>query len=231
MDQGAEVTRWLAEWRSGDRSALERLVPALYEHLRREARSQLARERPDHTLQPTALVHEAWFDLARESRHDWESRAHFLSIAALAMRRVLVDHAQRARALKRDRARADVALGELAADDASPASDPAGNVERWIELDAALERLARVDERKARVVELRFFAGLEQREIAHVLDVAERTVERDWRLARAWLHREIAPRERAGEISPRVRGGEMASPARDGRDADDGGARAAAGSP
>ncbi|MBK7874482.1 MAG: sigma-70 family RNA polymerase sigma factor [Planctomycetes bacterium] len=182
MDPRTDVTRLLADWRAGDRTAAERLLPAVYEQLRREAARQMARERADHTLQPTGLVHEAWLDLARESRHDWNDRAHFLAVAGLAMRRVLVDHAQRRAALKRGANARKVGLDALEA--AEPVPEPETD---WIALDAALERLAALDPRKARVVELRFFAGIEHAEIARVLEVSERTVERDWRLARAWL--------------------------------------------
>jgi RNA polymerase sigma factor (TIGR02999 family) len=182
MDPRVDVTRLLSEWRAGDRTALQRLLPAVYEHLHREAARQMERERAGHTLQPTALVHEAWFDLARESRHDWNDRAHFLAIAGLAMRRVLVDHAQRRAAAKRGAELRRVGVEAL---ESAPAPAPVET--DWVGLDAALERLARVDARKARIVELRFFAGLEQAEIAAVLAVSERTVERDWRIARAWL--------------------------------------------
>lgn len=193
MESENDVTRLLADWRSGDRSALERLMPIVYEHLRREAARQMAGERGDHTLQPTGLVHEAWIDLSREARHDWNDRAHFLAVAGIAMRRVLVDHAHRRAALKRGGALRRVDLDALATEGAAVDAET-----DWLALDTALERLGVLDARKARVVELRFFAGLEQAEIADVLSVSERTVERDWRLARAWLRNALAS-EAGGE--------------------------------
>lgn len=201
MDDGTDVTRWLAGWRAGDEGARERLFEALYAHLRRLARAQLARERVDHTLQPTALVHEAWIDLARE-RNEPNDRAHFLAIAATAMRRVLVDHAVKRGAVKRGGGAKRVELRDV--------GQPEAEREDWIEIDVALEKLAGFDARKARVVELRFFGGLEQKDVALVLGVSERTVEREWRLARAWLAKEIGERAakdettRSGPSSPRT---------------------------
>lgn len=176
----SEVTELLQRCQGGDESALEQLLPLVYDELRSRAAGQLHRERMDHTLQPTALVHEAWIKLVDQRNQDWNNRQHFLAIAAQAMRRVLVHHAEGAKALKRGGDRAKVTLLDQAGEAQSPSLDV-------LALDEALEKLAVHDERKAKLVELRFFAGLTAEETAEVLGVTTRTVERDWRMAKAWL--------------------------------------------
>lgn len=165
----------------------EQLLPLIYDDLRRLAGSQLRRERADHTLQPTDLVHEAYERLADQSRVDWRGRAHFLAVAAQVMRRLLVDHARQRGRRKRGGGAQRVTLGGIAA----PA-DADLDLEELIALDRALTRLAALDEREARVVELRYFGGLTTGEIASVLDVSERTVLGDWAFARAWLKQELS---------------------------------------
>jgi RNA polymerase sigma-70 factor (ECF subfamily) len=177
-----EVARLLAEHNEG-RDVLDKLLPLVYDELRRIARSRLRREREGHTLQPTALVHEAYIDLLGQRNVAWESRAHFLALAAIQMRRILVDHARAHNANRRGGGAMRVTLSGLAV-------EPDADVE-MIMLDDALERLAKLDERHAKVVELRHFAGLKINEIAKVLDIAPATVKRDWAAARAWLRREL----------------------------------------
>jgi len=179
-----EITSLLREWRAGDAGAGERLIQALYRELHEMARRRLARERPSHTLQTTALVHEAYLRLIGQRRVEWRDRGHFLALAATVMRRVLVDRARARRAGKRG-------AGETA--EVLTDAVPAG-VDRSVEIldvDRALQKLGAKFPRPARVVELRFFGGLEIEEIASVLDVTRRTVNRDWVFARAWLAREL----------------------------------------
>jgi len=187
MDAG-EVTQLLRDLESGDREAFDRLLPVLYEELRGVARRQMARERTGHTLSPTALVHEAYVRLTNLPQAGFVNRAHFLAVAARAMRQVLIDHARRRSAEKRggdwerttlrdEQLGVELDLGELLA------------------LDDALRRLEALDERLATVVEQRFFGGLREAEIGEALGVTERTVQRDWARARAWLHKELYPRE------------------------------------
>ena len=173
---------------------MDEFFPTVYDELRRIAHRQLGRERPDHTLGTTALVHEAYLKLARLERIAWHGRAHFLAVAAQAMRRVLVDYAVARRTLKRGGARPaaaldDVPSGDLIAADALAAA--ATRADELLALDDALRRLASLDERQARVVECRFFAGMSVEETAEALDVSPATVKRDWTLARAWLNREL----------------------------------------
>lgn len=179
-----EVTALLQDWSGGDRKALERLVPLIYGELRRLARSYLRSERPDHTLQPTALVHEAYLRLIDQKDVVWQSRAHFFGIAAQMMRRILVDHARKRHAAKRDAA----GLKIVAEADAASVSQNAPDL---LALDSALDALERLDPRQARIVELRFFGGLTVEETAEVASVSPATVKREWRTARAWLRREI----------------------------------------
>ena len=177
-----DVTRLLEAVRGGERNALDRLLPIVYEELRAVAGRQLGRERPDHTLHATALVHEAYVKLAGGGV-DAVDRAHFLAIAARAMRQVLVDHARRRMAAKRG--------GDWAVTTLSDGHNPVDfRPEEMLALDRALERL---EPRQRQVVEYRFFAGMEEAEIAAVLEVSERTVRRDWVKARAWLYRELYP--------------------------------------
>jgi RNA polymerase sigma factor (TIGR02999 family) len=176
------VTRLLHEWQAGDREALDRLMPLVYDELRRIAAALMRSERRNHTLQATALAHEAYARLAGSDASATD-RAHFLSLAARVMRRVLVAHARARRRLKRN-AGLNVTLDER--DAAIPAS-----AERVIEIDQALDRLESLDVRKLKVLEMRLFGGLTHTEIADVLDVSVPTVERDYRTARAWLRAEL----------------------------------------
>ena len=182
MSSPGEITGLLKNSRSGDRAALDRLLPLIYDELRGLAASQLRRERPDHTLQATALVHEVYLRLVEQHSVDWRNRAHFFALAAEMMRRILVNHAQQHHAQKRGGHDTKLALDE--------AISLAGE-ERpidWLLLDEALKRLTALDPRQGRIVELRFFGGLTVEEVAEVLGVSEITVKREWRLAKAWLH-------------------------------------------
>lgn len=178
------VTRLLQQWHNGDQEALDQVTPILYDELRLLARRYLRMERADHTLEPTALVHEAFLRLVDQRAVDWKSRAHFFGIAAQAMRRILVDHARRQTAAKRGGRQTRVTL-----EDAAAITDE-GTLD-LVSIDDALNRLAELDGRQAKVVELRFFAALDNREAAVVLGVSPATVKRDWRMAKAWLAREL----------------------------------------
>lgn len=175
-----DITDLLLAWRAGDRRALDALLPLVYEELRHIAHRQLGRERPEHTLGTTALVHEAYLKLVDQTRAQWTDRAHFFAVAARAMRRILVDYARRHRALKRGGPLVRVSLG-----DATALAEQRSDV--LLALDEALGRLAELDERLSRVVECRFFAGLSEEETAEALDVTARTVRRDWVKAKGWL--------------------------------------------
>lgn len=178
------VTALLQAWGDGDLAARDRLFPLVYEELRRRAAHYLRRERPGHTLQPTALVHEAYLRLAGPNRMAWTDRAHFLAVAAQAMRRVLVDHARTKRAGKRWGHRVQVPLEEGVATSQPREVD-------LILLDESLDELGALSPGQARLVELRYFGGLTTEEAAHVLGVSHATVERRWNLARAWLFRRV----------------------------------------
>ncbi|MEW6197879.1 MAG: sigma-70 family RNA polymerase sigma factor [Planctomycetota bacterium] len=186
MASRSDVTRILKRASSGDESAINRLLPMVYEELRALAESYLQRENPGHTLQATALVHEAYLRLVKQEDVEWQNRAHFFALAAQAIRRILVDHARGRGRAKRGGDRERVTLNEDVALTADRDVD-------LIELDAALEKLARLHERQARIVELRFFGGLTLREAAEVLGVSPRTIDGDWSMARAWLRRELRP--------------------------------------
>ncbi|HUO07036.1 MAG TPA: sigma-70 family RNA polymerase sigma factor [Phycisphaerae bacterium] len=179
-----DVTVVLEQMRNGDKNAADKLLPLVYDEFRALARHYLAQERANHTLQPTALVHEAYMKLVDQTRVDWQGRSHFFAVAAQAMRRILVDHARSRQRDKRGGGRARVILDEAVA--LSPQKD-----EDVLALDEALERLAALDPRQAKVVELRFFGGLSVEEVAEALGVSKRTVEGDWTFARAWLSREL----------------------------------------
>jgi RNA polymerase sigma-70 factor (ECF subfamily) len=179
-----QVTDLLRAWNHGDQQALEQLIPLVEVELRRVARAYMARERREHTLQPTALVNEAFLRLTDAKRIRWQDRAHFLGIAARLMRRVLVDHARARGSGKRGGAAQKVSLDEALL----LAPEPAVDV---LALDRALEALAAVDARKGRVVELRFFGGLSVEETAEVLHVSTDTVKRDWSMAKLWLLHEL----------------------------------------
>jgi RNA polymerase sigma factor (TIGR02999 family) len=186
MPERDDLTRLLEESAAGDETAAARLFPIVYDELRRLAGAALRRERPSHTLQPTALVHEAFLRLVDVKSAGLQDRGHFIAIAARAMRRVLVDHARSRSALKRGKAEA-----RLSIDDVDVAAVDASDMD-LVALDQALERLAAIDERQARIVELRFFGGMTVEETAVVIGASDRTVKRDWQMARAWLRRELA---------------------------------------
>lgn len=179
-----EVTQILHDWRDGDREAPERLMPLIYDEMRRLARMHLAREGGNHTLQPTALVNEAYLRLVDQTRVNWQNRSHFFGIATSMMRRVLIDHARAHATNKRGGGAIRLSIDDVQV----PAEQRAASL---IALDEALEKLSQMDERKGRVVEMRFFGGLSDEEIAEVLDVSVRTVLRDWKTARLWLYREL----------------------------------------
>jgi len=179
-----ELTQLLIAWSQGDARALEQLTPLVYAELRKIAHRYMNRERAGHTLQTTAVVHEAFLRLLGNPQENWQNRAHFYAIAAQMMRRILVDYARANLRAKRGGETTRVALEDIDAPVTEPALDP-----DLIALDAALEKLAEIDPRRGRVVELRFFGGLSVEETAHVLQVAPDTVVRDWRVAKAWLFR------------------------------------------
>ena len=180
-----EVTRLLLAWKGGDEGALERLVPLVYNELRRLARRQMRRERPDHSLQTTALINEAYLRLIDLRNVEWQNRAHFFALCARMMRRILVDFARSRGYRKRGGGARPVSLDQAPAVSAQPSKD-------IVAVDNALNALAQVDARKAQVVELRFFGGLTAQETAEVLKVSEETVLRDWKLAKVWLVRELS---------------------------------------
>jgi RNA polymerase sigma factor (TIGR02999 family) len=191
-----DVTGLLARWSNGDAEALQRLVPLVYAECRRIASQQLRHERHEHTLDPTALVHELYLRLVDQQRATWENRAHFFGVAAQLMRRILVDHARARHAEKRGGSAVFVSL--TAAADTGDDS----RIADVLAIDDALERLAAVDAEQVRIIELRFFAGLTVEETAHVLGRSPRTVKREWRLAKAWLYRELRQdRPAAGPLS------------------------------
>jgi RNA polymerase sigma factor (TIGR02999 family) len=179
-----EVTQLLADWSHGDGAALERLTPLVYEELRRLAHRYMEGQRPDHTLQTTALVNEAYLRLADQKRANFASRSHFFAVAAKAMRQILVNHAKASQRQKRGGGAAKIELDEAAV--ISPEEPKA-----ILDLNDALERLGTLDSRKAQVVELRYFGGLTQDEIAEVLKISVVTVRRDWVFARAWLYNDL----------------------------------------
>ena len=181
------VTRLLLEWGDGNQQALEALVPLIYKELRNLAHNFLYRERLGHTLQTTALVHEAYLKLIDQNDARWQNRAHFFAIAAQAMRRILIDSARKHAAAKRGGPQAELSLDEVA----DIALEPDINL---LKLDEALNELAKIDPRQSRIVELRYFGGLTIEETAEVISVSPATVKREWMMARAWLHQEITER-------------------------------------
>ena len=178
------LTRLLIEWSNGDSQALEKLAPIVYDDLRRLARRHLQSESPNHTLQGTALVHEAYLRLIDQRHVRWQNRAHFFGISAQLIRRILVDHARARKAEKRGGDGEKVQLEE------SIAAAEDQNVD-LVFLDECLKKLANIDPQQTRVVELRYFTGLTVDETAEIMGISPRTVKREWRLAKAWLHREI----------------------------------------
>ena len=192
-----DVTGLLRAHASGDPDALGRLLPRVYEELRRIARGRLRHEREDHTLSTAELVHEAFLELVPPGRVDWQSRAHFFGVASRAMRNVLVDHAERRDAAKRGGGVRPLPLDELLAEQVAAAERPLDDL---LALEEALARLEALDPRKARVVECRFYGGMSLEETATALGSSPATVSRDWTFARAWLHRELsAARDVTGE--------------------------------
>jgi RNA polymerase sigma-70 factor, ECF subfamily len=179
-----EVTHLLAQLSEGKREAESRLIPLVYAELRRLAAHYLRGERPEHTLQPTALVHEAYIRMTKLHDMDWQGRSHFFAVAATVMRRILVDHARAQQANKR------IGFAEALSLEESLVVSPARSGD-LIALDDALERLAKVDARKSKIVELRFYGGLSEEETGAVLGISTRTVKRDWRVAKAWLYNEV----------------------------------------
>ncbi len=179
-----DITQLLLDWQGGDAAALQALIPKVEEVLRAQARAYLRRERGDHTLQPTALVNEAYLRLVRQSRVQWQGRAHFFAIAAKSMRRILLDHARKTASIKRGGG-----FIRVAADDSDGAAY--GKDLDLLALDLALRRLAEIAPRQAKAVELRFFGGLTLEETAEVLGISVSSVKVDWQMAKAWLFKEL----------------------------------------
>jgi RNA polymerase sigma factor (TIGR02999 family) len=179
-----EITQLLAQWREGNQSALDELYPLVYDELHRLARRYMSRERKGHTLQTTALINEAYVRLVDQKNVPWANRSHFFAISAQIMRRILIDHARRHRYAKRGGGAQQVSLEEAAI----VVPDQSGELLR---LDEALKSLAEMDPRRSQVVELRYFGGLNNEEIAGVLQISENTVTRDWNMARAWLYQQL----------------------------------------
>lgn len=179
-----EVTELLLDWQQGDLSALDRLTPLVYDELRRIAHSYMQRERNGHTLETTALVNEAYLRLAGQQRIDWQSRTHFFAVTAQVMRHILIDHARRRQYAKHGGELRQVDIEEAALMSQERAAE-------LVALDEALDELARLDPRKSRVVELRYFGGLSLEETAQVLEISLMTVRRDWRAAKAWLYKAV----------------------------------------
>jgi RNA polymerase sigma-70 factor (ECF subfamily) len=175
-----QVTQLLCDWRSGDSSALEKLIPLVQPELQRLAHGYMNRERPGHTLQTTALLNDAYLNLADETQPQWQNRAHFFAVAAQLMRRIMVGHARHRQALKRGGGTVKVTLEDSLVWTGTRSAE-------LLALDEALEKLAAVDRRKAEVVEMRYFGGLTMEEIAEVLNIHVNTAKRDWSAARAWL--------------------------------------------
>lgn len=180
----SEITQILQDWNNGNMDAKERLLPFVYDELKRQARMLMSKERADHTLQPTALVHEAFLRLSEGTGIDWQNRSHFFGIASRLMRRILVDHARLHATEKRGNNPIHFSIDDVQI----PADERAG----WIlVLDEVLERLEVFDETQAKIVEMRFFGGMSNAEIAESLNISERTVGREWQSARLWLYREL----------------------------------------
>jgi RNA polymerase sigma factor (TIGR02999 family) len=184
-DGTGDVSQLLRAWAGGDLHARDELVPLVYHELRKRAAGYLRHERPDHTLQATALVHEAFMRLAGQDRVAWQNRGHFYAVAAQMMRRILVDYARERRAAKRPDATLRTDL-----DDRIPAAD---QPEHILLLDEALNQLATMDSRQGQIVELRYFGGLSEQEVADTLSVSRATVTREWKRARAWLYHRMTP--------------------------------------
>lgn len=189
QERPENITELLASYGRGNKESLDQLMPVVYDELRRQAARYLRREQAGHTLQTTALIHEAYVRLVDQRNMQWQNRAHFFGIAAQMMRRILVDHARSKKRVKRGGSEIRVSL-----DDVNVAAK--GQDLDVVALDEALDRLAQIDEQQSRVVELRFFSGLSVEETAEVMGISKSTVKRDWSMAKAWLHRELS-----GEIA------------------------------
>ncbi|MEZ5425419.1 MAG: sigma-70 family RNA polymerase sigma factor [Pyrinomonadaceae bacterium] len=185
MVDSQQITQLLKDWSDGEQRALDDLLPLVYEELRRIAKRQLKKQHSGHTFQTTELIHEAYLKLAGKDDPNWKNRAHFFGVAAKAMRHILVDYARAKGREKRGGWQQKVTLG----DDLGDAEKPSQNI---VALDDALQKLSSLEERKSKVVELKFFGGMTFPEIANVLDISEKTAKRDWRFARMWLLREMA---------------------------------------
>jgi RNA polymerase sigma factor (TIGR02999 family) len=183
--RASDVTRLLVDWQGGDKLALEELMPLVYRELRKVAASYMRQERHDHTLQPTALIHESYLRMIEQDMPKWQSRAHFFGIAARLMRQILVDYARQRKATKRGAEQIRVPM------DSGAHSALYSDGERVLTLDAALTKLAVLDQRKSRVLEMRVFGGMKLSDIATALEVSEPTIKRDMRMAKAWLRVEI----------------------------------------
>ena len=182
--QPSEITQILHDWNNGDEAAKEHLLPFVYDELKRQARFLMARERPNHTLQPTALVHEAFMKLSEQSGIDWQNRSHFYGFASRMMRQILVDHARLHAAAKRGSSPIHFSLDDVQI----PIEERADSI---LALDEVLGKLEKFDEQQAKLVEMKFFGGLGNKEIAENLGISERTVGREWQAARLWLYREL----------------------------------------
>lgn len=182
--QISEITQILQDWNDGDESAKEQLLPFVYDELRRQARILMSAERGNHTLQPTALVHEAFLKLSRQTGIDWKNRSHFFGIASRLMRQILIDHARLHATAKRGNRPIHFSLDDVQI----PVVERADSL---MVLNDVLDRLEQFDPQQAKIVEMRFFGGMNNAEIAECLDISERTVGRDWQAARLWLYREL----------------------------------------
>ena len=189
----ASITDLLLRWSDGDHHALQQLMPLVYDELRRIARRQLRRESPDQALAPTALVHEVYLRFVDQHRAGWHNRAQFFAVAAHLMRRVIVDHARAQHAGKRGGSAVHVVLQDDDPQTLAQVPPAEAHAADMLAIDGALERLAALDADQARIIELRFFAGMTIEETALVLKRSPRTIKREWRLAKAWLHRELGP--------------------------------------
>ena len=182
--QPPEITQILQDWNGGNEAAKEQLLPFVYDELKRQARLLMSKERANHTLQPTALVHEAFLRLSEQTGIDWQNRSHFYGIASRLMRQILVDHARLHATAKRGSNAIHFSVDDLQI----PVEERAGSI---LVLNEVLERLEKLDEKQAKIVEMRFFGGMNNGEIAESLDISERTVGREWQSARLWLYREL----------------------------------------
>jgi RNA polymerase sigma-70 factor (ECF subfamily) len=182
-----QITRLLLDWREGDAGALERLIPLVYRELRQIAGNFMRKQKPGHTLQTTALINEVYLELVDSDKVNWQNRTHFFAVSAQLMRRILVDSARRRNSQKRGGEQLRITLDERLPIVVESETD-------LVALDEALKRLADLSPRQSRVVELRYFGGLTEDQVAETLNISERTVRRDWNLARTWLYRELQPR-------------------------------------